>query len=76
MKKLTLTLSAAALAITGTGIAVAHNHGGKAKVDADGDGMVDGPTGVNGLPDAVETTPESSIPDFSVIDTDVLETVG
>ncbi|NEQ95815.1 MAG: DUF4347 domain-containing protein [Cyanothece sp. SIO2G6] len=38
--------------------------------DANGDGIVDGPVGANGFPDAVETTPESGVPSIPVIDTD------
>ncbi len=42
-------------------------HGGS---DTDGDGQVDGPTGANGLPDAVETAPGSGVPTTPPIDTD------
>ncbi len=43
---------------------------GHGAADSDGDGMVDGPTGANGLPDAVETGTETGVPATPPIDTD------
>ncbi len=43
---------------------------GHSQADIDGDGRVDGPVGNNGLPDTVESTPDSGIPSYTVLDTD------
>ncbi|MBD2257845.1 Ig-like domain-containing protein [Pseudanabaena sp. FACHB-2040] len=38
--------------------------------DADGDGRVDGPVGSNGIPDRVETSPDSGTIRYALLDTD------
>ncbi|MEM7772855.1 MAG: DUF4347 domain-containing protein [Cyanobacteria bacterium P01_A01_bin.37] len=46
------------------------NEAGHHQPDANGDGKVDGPVGSNGVPDIVETVPDSGISATLVIDTD------
>ena len=43
---------------------------GHDQADTDGDGRLDGPFGPNGLADVVETTPESGVINYTIVDTD------